>query len=51
VTADFPRPLPALLIAQTLYQDPSQVPSIVAMNDVSNPVFMPTSLTVLSNAG
>ena len=50
VAATFPRPLPALLIAQALFQDPTQVAAIVAMNSVPHPAFMPTSLKVLSSA-
>jgi prophage DNA circulation protein len=49
-TVTFPSPLNALFLAQTLFQDPTQVAEIVAMNGISNPIFCPTQLTVLSEA-
>jgi prophage DNA circulation protein len=48
VQINLARSMPALTIAQRLYQDPTQAGALIAMNSVANPVFMPPSLTVLS---
>jgi hypothetical protein len=48
VTVTYPVALPALTIAQRLYQDPTQVATLVAMNDIPAPLFCPRSLQVLS---
>ncbi len=48
VVMTFPMRLPALTLAQRVYQDASQADSIVAMNNVIHPAFCPTMLEMLS---
>jgi prophage DNA circulation protein len=50
VAVSYNRRLPALYLAQRLYQDASQALSIVQQNDVTHPLFCGTSLQVLSSA-
>jgi len=40
-TITLPRPVPALVLAYRLYDDPGQADAIVALNDVPHPGFLP----------
>lgn len=45
-----PAPLPALVLAQRLYQDGSQADVLVQRNDAPHPLFMPTTIEFLEPA-
>jgi prophage DNA circulation protein len=45
---NFQKSLPSLVVAYQIYADSSQSDSIIALNDVINPAFMPLSIEVLS---
>lgn len=49
VNYGFARNLPALWIAQSLYQDASRADELVAENDVVHPLFMPRQIEALSS--
>ena len=49
VTVTYARPLPALNIANRLYQDADRAESLVKMADPIHPAFMPTSFKALSS--
>lgn len=42
-------PMPALALAQRLYQDATRAPELVARNDAIHPLFMPTTIEALSS--
>ncbi|MDE8559052.1 hypothetical protein PZO64_22590, partial [Pantoea vagans] len=48
-TVTFNRPLPALTIANRLYQDAERSESLVKMADPIHPAFMPTSFKALTS--
>jgi hypothetical protein len=43
-TITLPRPIPALVLAYRLYDDPGQADAIVALNDVPHPGFLPAGM-------
>jgi prophage DNA circulation protein len=49
VTVNYAHPLPALTVANRLYQDASRAESLVKMADPIHPAFMPTSFKALSS--
>ena len=49
VTVTYASPLPALTIANRLYQDASRAESLVKMADPIHPAFMPTSFKALTS--
>lgn len=48
-TVSFARPLPALTVANRLYQDASRTEAVVKMADPIHPAFMPTSFKALTS--
>lgn len=48
-TVSFAKPLPALTLANRLYQDASRAEALVKMADPIHPAFMPTSFKALTS--